>query len=154
MLINNIFSTTCWRHQMETFSALLALFGGNHRAPVDSPHKGQWREALMFSLSCNWTKDWANSRGAVGFGRHRAHYDVTVLHDDYMPATVNVHPTHFKHLSLNWASLTWKIPCKYKIWFVLEVALWRKDKIKAKFPPRRKLRYPNKEICILNPVQS
>ena len=36
-----------WRHQMETFSALLALCVGN------SPrHKGQWRGALMFSLIC------------------------------------------------------------------------------------------------------
>ena len=33
-----------WRHKMETFSALLALCAGNY------PHKGQWREALMFSL--------------------------------------------------------------------------------------------------------
>ena len=31
-----------WRHQMETFSALLAISAGN------SPHKGQWRGALMF----------------------------------------------------------------------------------------------------------
>ena len=41
-----------WRHQMETFSALLALCEGNHRSPVDSPHKGQWRGALMLSLIC------------------------------------------------------------------------------------------------------
>ena len=40
-----------WRHQMETFSALLALCGGNHQSPVDSPHKGQWRGALMFLWS-------------------------------------------------------------------------------------------------------
>ena len=32
-----------WRHQMETFSALLALCEGIHRSPVDSPHKGQWQ---------------------------------------------------------------------------------------------------------------
>ena len=47
--------TTRWRHQMETFSALLALCEGNHRSPVDSPHKGQWRGALMFSLICAWS---------------------------------------------------------------------------------------------------
>ena len=32
-----------WRHQMETFFALLAICPGNHRSPVNSPHKGQWR---------------------------------------------------------------------------------------------------------------
>ena len=42
-----------WRHQMETFSVLLALCVGIHRSPVNSPHKGQWRGALMFSLICN-----------------------------------------------------------------------------------------------------
>ena len=31
-----------WRHQMETFSALLAICAGIHRSPVNSPHKGQW----------------------------------------------------------------------------------------------------------------
>ena len=41
-----------WRHQMETFSALLALCAGIHRSPVKSPHKGRWRGALMFSLIC------------------------------------------------------------------------------------------------------
>ena len=27
---------------------------GIHRCPVNSPHKGQWRGALMFSLICAW----------------------------------------------------------------------------------------------------
>ena len=33
---------------METFSALLAFCEGTHRSPVASPHKDQWRGALMF----------------------------------------------------------------------------------------------------------
>ena len=44
--------TAWWRHQMETFSALLALCVGNSPVPVNSPHKGRWRGALMFSLIC------------------------------------------------------------------------------------------------------
>ena len=28
---------------------------GIHRSPMDSPHKGQWRGDLMFSLICAWT---------------------------------------------------------------------------------------------------
>ena len=54
-----------WRHQIETFSALLALCAGNYQSPLDSPHKGQWRGALMFSLICAWTNGWANNRDAV-----------------------------------------------------------------------------------------
>ena len=37
-----------WRHQMETFSALLALYAENSPVPVNSTHKGQWRGPLMF----------------------------------------------------------------------------------------------------------
>ena len=64
----------CWRHQIETFSALLALCVGIHRWPVNSPHKGQWRRAVMFSLVSVGIKGWINN-GEVG----RAHYDVTMM---------------------------------------------------------------------------
>ena len=68
-----------WRHQMETFSALPALCAGNSPVPVNSPHKGQWRGALMFSLICTWINDWVNNREAGDLRRHRAHHDVTVM---------------------------------------------------------------------------
>ena len=35
-----------------------------HWSPVNSPHKGQWRGALMFSLICAWTNGWINHRDA------------------------------------------------------------------------------------------
>ena len=68
-----------WRHQMETFSALLALCAGNSPVPVNSPHKGQWRGTLMFSLICARINDWVNNREAGDLRRHRT-YDVTVMH--------------------------------------------------------------------------
>ena len=71
--------TSWWRHQMETFSALLALCAGNSPVPVNSPHKGQWRGALMFSLICVWINGWVNNRGAGDLRRHRGHYDVMVM---------------------------------------------------------------------------
>ena len=68
-----------WRHQMETFSALLALCAGNSPVPVNSPHKGQWRGALMFSLICVRINDWVNNCYAGDLRRHRGHYDVIVM---------------------------------------------------------------------------
>ena len=67
-----------WRHHMETFSVLLALFEGN------SPVIGRFRPrqcdgALLFSLICDWTNSWANNRDTRHSRRHRAHYDVTVM---------------------------------------------------------------------------
>ena len=50
-----------------------------HRSSVNSPHKGQWRGALMFSLICAWINGWANNREAGDLRRHRSHYDVTVM---------------------------------------------------------------------------
>ena len=38
-----------------------------HWSPVNSPHKGQWRGALMFSLICAWTKCWINNQDAEYF---------------------------------------------------------------------------------------
>ena len=52
---------------------------GIHRSPVNSPHKGQWRGALMFSLICVWINVWINSRKAGDLRRCRAHYDVIII---------------------------------------------------------------------------
>ena len=61
-----------WCHQIEAFSALLALCVGIHRSPVNSPHKDQWCGALLFSLfSKQSRRRW--------FEAHCAHYDVTVM---------------------------------------------------------------------------
>ena len=68
-----------WRHQMKTFSVLLSFCAGNSPVPVNSPHKGQWRGALMFSLICAWIHDWVNNREAGDLIRHRGHYDVIVM---------------------------------------------------------------------------
>ena len=52
---------------------------GIHRSPVNSPHKGQWRGALMFSLICIWINGWINNREAGDLRRYRARYDVIVM---------------------------------------------------------------------------
>ena len=67
-----------WRHQMKTFSALLAISAGIHRSQVNITHKSQWRGALMFSLICAWINGWVNNE-AGDLRRHCAHYDVTAM---------------------------------------------------------------------------
>ena len=74
IMVSNLYCTyTWWRHQMEAFSALLALCAGN------SPHKGQSRGALMFSLICVRIHGWVSNGEAGDLRRHRAHYDVIVM---------------------------------------------------------------------------
>ena len=64
-----------WKH----FPCYWPFVRGNHRSPVNSPHKGQWRGALMFSMICISINGWVNNREAGDFRRHHAHYDVTVM---------------------------------------------------------------------------
>ena len=45
-----------WCHHMETFPRYWSFVQGIHRWPVNSPHKGQWRGALVFSLICALNK--------------------------------------------------------------------------------------------------
>ena len=64
-----------WKH----FPCYWTFVRGIHRSPVNSPHKGQWRGALMFSLICAWINPWVNNREAGDLRRHCFHYDVTVM---------------------------------------------------------------------------
>ena len=64
---------------MGAFSALLAFLAGFHWSWVNSPHKNQWRGALMFSLVYTWTNGSANNGNAGGLRRHHATYDVIVM---------------------------------------------------------------------------
>ena len=52
---------------------------GIHRSLVNSPHKGQWRGAFMFSLICASINGWVNNGEAGDLRRHRAHYDGIVM---------------------------------------------------------------------------
>ena len=70
-----------WKH----FPRYWPFVRGIHRSPVNSPHKGQWRGAIMFSLICVWINGWVNNREAGDLRRYRAHYDVTVMVNDPTP---------------------------------------------------------------------
>ena len=64
-----------WKH----FPRYCPFMRGIHRSPVNSPHKGQWRGALMFSLIRAWTDSWANNGDAGDLRCYRDHYDVIVV---------------------------------------------------------------------------
>ena len=67
-----------WKH----FLHYWPFVRGIHRSPVNSPHKGQWRGALMFSLISVWIDGWVTNDEAGDLRRHRAHYDVIVMEID------------------------------------------------------------------------
>ena len=68
-----------WRHQMETFSALLAFSAGNSPVTGEFPAQRPVTRSFEFSLICAWIDNWANNGDAGDLRRHRANYDVIVM---------------------------------------------------------------------------
>ena len=64
-----------WEH----FPRYWPFVWGSHRSPVNSPHKSQWRGALIFSLIWPQINGWISNRDPGDLRRHRAHHDVTVM---------------------------------------------------------------------------
>ena len=65
-----------WKH----FPSYWPFVQWINRWPVNSPRKGQWRGAFMFSL----ISPGANSRDAGDLWCHHAHYDITVMNYHYL----------------------------------------------------------------------
>ena len=98
-----------WKH----FPRYWPFVRGIHRSPVNSPHKGQWRGALMFSVIYVWINDWVNNREAGDLRRYRAHCDVIVMNSDtvsitVIPLTLLVLKSEYTK-SLTWQLMTWHL---------------------------------------------
>ena len=63
----------------KTFPCYWPFLWGIHWWLVNSPHKGQWRRAFIFSLICTWMNSWVNNREAGDLRYQYAHYDITVM---------------------------------------------------------------------------
>ena len=81
-----------WKH----FQRYWPFVRGIHRSPVNSPHKGQWRGALIFSLICVWINGWVNNSEAGDLRHHRAHYDVIVMNFASLLFKQNCEPVSWK----------------------------------------------------------
>ena len=109
-----------WKH----FPRHWPFVRGIHRSPVNSPHQGQWRGALMFSLICAWINGWVNNREAGDLWSHRTHYDVNVMLAFGGHQTVSV-------ATFRWFLCVWwiyGIKLGYK-WRKFTVGLWLVNEI-------------------------
>ena len=77
-----------WKH----FPRYWPFVRGIHRSPVKSPHKGQWRGALIFSLICAWIHGWVNNGEAGDLRRHQTQYDVIVMYHWSNPTATHGQP--------------------------------------------------------------
>ena len=68
-----------WRHQMETFSALLALCAGNSPVTGEFPAQRPVTQSFDVFFDLCLINAWVNNREAGELRRHRAHYDSIVM---------------------------------------------------------------------------
>ena len=78
--------------------------GGNS---TNSPHKDQWRGALIISLICALTYGWVNHRNTDYLRRHRAHYDVTMMTHDIECVASTGSCLWLGRISLTWVNAFW-----------------------------------------------
>ena len=102
-----------WKH----FQRNWPFVRGIHRSPVNSPHKGQWRGALMFSLICAWINAWVNNHEASDAKRYRAHYDVIVMNRD-MKRLQGILSLLKTFINFNNVTLSYTTGKKYGIFFI------------------------------------
>ena len=97
-----------WKH----FPRYWPFVRGIHQSPVNSPHKGQWRGALMFSLICVWINGLVNNGEAGDLRCYRAHYDVTVM---YWPFVQWIHrsPVNSLHKGQWCGALMFSLICTW-----------------------------------------
>ena len=84
---------------------------GIHRSPKNSPHKGQWRGDLMFSLICVWIHGWVNNREAGDLRRYRAHHDLIVMERGIVLCIAIIYPCWDNDMHLC-AMIRWKLTNK------------------------------------------
>ena len=64
-----------WRHQMKTFSALLAICAGNSPVPGEFPTQRPVTRSFDVYFDLRPNKGWVNNREAGDLRRYRPHYD-------------------------------------------------------------------------------
>ena len=70
---------TWWRHQVETFSALLVLCEDNSPVTREFPTKARDAVLRCFLWAALWIDGWVNNHEGGDLRRHHAHYDVMVM---------------------------------------------------------------------------
>ena len=84
-----------WKHFLHSWRFAREI----HRSPVDSPPSQRTvTGALILSLICAWTNGWENNRDVGDFGRHHAHYNVTVM-NPILPTEVHCKQHHGNNTS-------------------------------------------------------
>ena len=92
----------------ENILRVTGICAGNSPVTGDSPHKGQWRWILIFSLICASINVWVNKHEAGDLRRHRTRYDVIVM---IMFIGHTTFPNYSSSLFIKYLLQYWTIYC-------------------------------------------
>ena len=116
-----VFLTPWWRHQMETFSALLALCAGSSPVTGEFPiTKASDAELWCFLRCAPEQRIEYTNRGASDLSNHGTHYDVTVIPRLWkMVPCLDVVRDLFTRTDVDWLVLRY-LACLFTIECVLQ----------------------------------
>ena len=77
--VSHYSSRSWWRHQMGTFSALLAFCAGNSPVIGEFPTQRPVTQSFDVFFDLHLNKRLGNNRAAGNLKRHRVHCDITVM---------------------------------------------------------------------------
>ena len=79
IVVNDRIISSWWRHQKETFPALLAICAGNSPVPGEFPAQRPVTRSLDVFFDLRTNNGWVKNGEAGDLRRHRAHCDVIVM---------------------------------------------------------------------------
>ena len=109
-----------WKH----FPRYCPFVRAIHRSPVNSPHKGQWRGALMFSMICASINGWVNNCEACDLRHHRPHYDVTDAKITDVAYLTVIRVLYFSLISWHFHTDSFTIILNVGGWFIFVRRCW------------------------------
>ena len=110
-------NATWWRHQMETFSALLALCARNSPVTGEFPAQGPVTRSFDIFFDLRLNKRLRNNHEAGDLSRHRVHYDVTVyMRQGSRSSWIQIAACRLSGHYLNqcWCIINWTIGNKFR----------------------------------------
>ena len=94
---HTVFFKPWWRHQMETFSVLLAFCVGNSPVYRWIPRtKVSDAELWFFSMICAWTNSWPINGDYGDLRYHCAHYDGIVMYSHNINSIAHLQGSHMR----------------------------------------------------------
>ena len=110
-----------WKH----FPRHLPFVRGIHLSPVNSPRKGQWRRAMMFSLICVWINSWVNSREAGDLRRRRvvSWLTISIITNTMYDVHISLHKPGSVFSLFGFVSVAWNMFHIYTLrsWLIISI---------------------------------